>query len=71
MRISLKSMMYGVLVYLAFEVWVTSLSILEIANQNTYLVILGTVGPLVMVGATLTLAVLAVVIPWDWLEEML
>jgi len=68
MRISVRALFYGVLLYLAFEAWVTSLSILEVANQNLYLTILEVI-PWVMFVAVLMIAVLVVIVPWDWLEE--
>ena len=68
MKISLKSILYGILLYLAFETWVTFLSILEVANENLFLAIQG-LFPWVTIGAALALAVVAVIVPWDWLEE--
>ena len=64
----IRTILYGILLYLAFEAWVTSLSILEVANQNLYLTILGVI-PWVMFVAVLMIAVLVVIVPWDWLEE--
>ena len=54
--------------YVALEAWVTFLSILEVANQNLYLTILEVI-PWVMFVAVLMIAVLVVIVPWDWLEE--
>jgi len=68
MRISVRALFYGVLLYLAFEAWVEFLFVLETANQNLYLTILG-VTPWVMFVAVLMIAVLVVIVPWDWLEE--
>ena len=64
----IRTILYGILLYLAFEAWVTSLSILEVANQNLYLTILEVI-PWVMFVAVLMIAVLVVIVPWDWLEE--
>ena len=68
MRISVRALFYGVLLYLTFEAWVEFLFVLETANQNLYLAILG-VTPWVMFVAVLMIAVLVVIVPWDWLEE--
>ena len=68
MRISVRALFYGVLLYLAFEAWVEFLFVLETANQNLYLTILGVI-PWVMFVAVLMIAVLVVIVPWDWLEE--
>jgi len=64
----IRTILYGILLYLAFEAWVTFLSILEVANQNLYLTILEVI-PWVMFVAVLMIAVLVVIVPWDWLEE--
>jgi len=68
MKISLKSIPYGILLYLAFEAWVEFLFVLETANQNLYLTILGVI-PWIMFVAVLMIAVLVVIVPWEWLEE--
>ncbi|MEX1068787.1 MAG: hypothetical protein WED08_03210 [Patescibacteria group bacterium] len=65
MRIRLRSILYGVLLYLAFEAWVTFLSILEVANENLFLFIQGTIAPAIVVASALALAGLAVTAPWD------
>ena len=64
----IRTILYGILLYLAFEAWVTSLSILEVANQNLYLTILGVI-PWVMFVAVLMIAVLVVIVSWEWVEE--
>ena len=64
----IRTILYGILLYLAFEAWVEFLFVLETANQNLYLTILG-VTPWVMFVAVLMIAVLVVIVPWDWLEE--
>ena len=66
--IKIRTILYGILLYLAFEAWVTFLSILEVANQNLYLTILEVI-PWVMFVAVLMIAVLVVIVPWEWVEE--
>lgn len=64
----LKSILYGTLLYLALQAWMIFLEILPIAKPDLYLAYLQ-ISPWVMTGSALALALLAVIVPWDWLEE--
>ena len=68
MKFDWNSIPYGILLYLAFDAWTTSLRIAEVAKPDLYLAFLQ-ISPWMITIATLMLAVVAVVIPWDWLEE--
>lgn len=68
MKISLKSILYGILLYLALDAWTTFLQIAEVAKPDLYLAYLQ-ISPWMMLISVLMIAVLAVIVPWDWLEE--
>ena len=68
MKFDWKSVPYGIMLYLAFDAWTTFLRIAEVAKPNLYLAFLQ-ISPWMIMGATLMIAVLAVIVPWDWLEE--
>jgi hypothetical protein len=66
----IRTILYGILLYLAFEAWTTFFGIAEVAKPDLFLAFLQ-ISPWMMLVAVLMLAVLAVVIPRDWLEEAL
>ena len=63
MKISWKSILYGTLIYLAFEAFTTLLWIAEVARPDLYLAYLQ-VNPWLVIGGTLGIAVMAVTVPW-------
>lgn len=67
---AVKTILFGTLLYLAMQGWMVFTEIVQVANEKLFLAIQLTF-PWLMIGATLMLAVLAVIIPWDWFEEVL
>jgi len=60
----IRTILYGILLYLAFEAFTTSLRIAEVAKPNLYLAYLQ-VNPWLMIAGVLGLAFMAVTVPWE------